>query len=160
MLIICTSQYYKENTVHPRPSIIIIIYFPDDFWSIYLQFGLCPNGPNSLGTWNMHVYCCGKHTHTRTHTHTNNYMLDLHSKYILLEHIMGHKQIIFFLKSILLKENISSIFFFLRAKWGATTHQTSSTSVKSYQNLPDSSCQLWHTYDRSPIFSLTVLCHI
>ena len=45
-------------------------------------------------------------------------MLDLHSKYILLEHIMGHKQIIFFLKSILLKENISSIFFPLEQNEG------------------------------------------
>ena len=45
-------------------------------------------------------------------------MIDLHSKYILLEHIMGHKQIIFFLKSILLKENISSIFFSLEQNEG------------------------------------------
>ena len=90
------------------------------------------------------------HTDTHTHTHThNNYMLDLHSKYTLLEHIMGHKQISFFLKSMLLKENISSIFFFPLEQNEGLLHIR-----------PVHSCQLWQTYDSSTIFSLTVLCHI
>ena len=74
--------------------------------------------PMTQTLWALETSMCITlaNTHTHTHNNNNNYMLDLHSKYTLLEHIMGHKQRSFFLKSMLLKENISSIFFFLRAK--------------------------------------------
>ena len=120
MLIICTSQYYKENTVHPRPSIYYHYYsFPRWFLKYLSSIWTLPQWPKLFGHLkHACVLLWQTHTHTHTHTHPNNYMLDLHSKYILLEHIMGHKQIIFFLKSILLKENISSIFFSLEQNEG------------------------------------------
>lgn len=117
--IICTSQHYRENAyrVHLKSTNYYHYYsFSQMIFEIFvfsLVFeGSCPIDPKYSDSWKIHMDPSGK----------INYMLELHSKYILLEHITGCKLRLFPFpnRTILLKENISSKFF-LRAKWEITT---------------------------------------